>query len=159
MMAEIKQKISENREKFILGLGALAALVLLSPILANNFLLDQQELSFDASASVLADYNNSTKLGVAAGKQGLAYGKISSGTNSTRFVEVSSEKKAVLDLRSEGNISNYLDYRKGMVIEEPKNISVEFESSKAGNYSGKLFIKARYGAGALGQLWMDIRYP
>lgn len=153
----MKQKIKENR-KTIATAGAVALLIIaITPFAADFLLVEKQELTFNASADVSPEYNNSTELGIAAGSEGLDYGEISTESNVSRFISLKAPEKTYFSFRAEGNISPYLEYEPKMVFQGAKNVTVEFEPSEPGNYSGKLVIDARYAKGGLGKRWMDLK--
>lgn len=153
---KISGELAERRKE-VVAVSALAIILMIStPFIADRFLVEEQELNFPASATIVESANNSSQLGIATGEEGLAFGKISYDTNSTRFVNLNTEQKTYLNLKAEGNISQYLKYDKKDVVNGSKNISVEIVPQETGNYTGSLIINAEYSKGGLGELWLGI---
>jgi hypothetical protein len=153
----MKQKIRDNKKTIATASAAILLLIAISPLIADFLLVEKQKLTFNATADVSPDHNNSTQLGVAAGSEGLDYGEISSGSNISRFILLDAPVKTYFDLQAKGNISPHLEYEPKMVFQGRKNVTVEFKPPEPGNYSGKLVINARYPNGGLGERWMQLK--
>lgn len=134
-----------------------AGLIALSPTIADKTLLQHEQLQFNASVNVSTSHNNTSKVGIAAGSQGLDYGDIGTGVNSTRFIQMRAENRTYLDFQASGNITPYLSYPDQMYIEGTRNISIELEPGEEGYYTGKITINAEWANGGLGERWMELK--
>jgi hypothetical protein len=153
---KISEKLTESRREAA-AVSALAIILMIAiPLVADRFLVEEQEINFPASATIVESANNSSQLGIATGEEGLAFGRISYDTNSTRFVNLETNQKTYLNLKAEGNISQYLKYDKTDVVSGSENISVEIVPQETGNYTGNLVISAKYSKGGLGELWLGL---
>ena len=154
----LKQKIEENKNAVIVSTVVVLAILLLTPLVANELLVDDQRLVFNASADVSGNYNNSSnQIGFAPGSQDLDYGKINTESNATRFISMNAPQKTTFNYDARGNISEYLEYEKQMVFEGRKNVSVELIPERPGNFSGQFVVQAKYPNGGLGERWMELR--
>lgn len=156
---EIKKELTEDlRKKALAGLAVIVALVLLSPIIADQVLLQEEKITFPASANVTPPANNSSEqVGLKAGSNNLSYGRITVENNETRFIQLTAEKKTSFTLKASGNISEYLAFDSKHYYNGTNNISVEFRPEKVGYYEGKLSIKAVYPKMGLGARWLEIK--
>ncbi|MFB6180617.1 MAG: hypothetical protein ABEJ93_01950 [Candidatus Nanohalobium sp.] len=165
MEIDLQETIQENRlvekirgrEKTAAAITA-AVLLMVSPVIADQALTGNKRLEFKATANISEAHNASTDVGLAPGGGDLSYGKINAQSNSTRFINISSEEKTWFNLEASGNISEYLYYTEEMTFKGMKNIPVELSPEKSGYYTGKLVVKAEYGKGGLGRKWMDIKH-
>lgn len=155
----MKEKIKQNKEKLGFAAGLLLILVLLSPLMIDQALVNHQKLTFNASADISPRYNNSSaQLGIAPGAQGLDYGKMNIQANSTRFISVNAPEQTYFDLTAEGNISQYLSYNQEMKFQGARNVSVELRPEQTGNFTGRLVVKAEYADGNLGKRWLKLKH-
>jgi len=154
----LRQKIEENKKILAVSTGLVLTMLLITPLLANELLVDDQRLAFNASADVSTSYNNSTnRVGFAPGSKALDYGKLNTESNATRFISLNAPQETTFNYEAQGNISEYLNYEKQMVFEGRKNISVELIPERPGNFSGQFIVKAKYPNGGLGERWMELR--
>ena len=139
------------------------SIVVLSGLVgASPFILDQQTVNFqnnnfNTSASIINNTGNNTTLGLNADAN-LDFGDIPQGSNATKFINMSSDRKSILKMESEGNISNYLEYEDLMYFEGNRRIELEMKGRDPGNYTGNVSLSFEIPESRLGQRWLDLKY-
>lgn len=140
---------------------ALTVIVLSGLIGASPFILDYStvnlvESNYPATVDVVENQNNTT-LGVNADRD-LDFGEIPEGVNATKFISVSVEHKSLLNIDSEGNISDLLRYREKMYFQGQKEIPVEVRGMEVGKYEGNVTLKFQVPTNEVGKKWLDLKY-
>lgn len=135
----------------------LSGLVGSSPFMLDEYSLNLQENNFNTSASVINDTGNNTSLGLNADAN-LDFGDIPQGSNATKFINMSSDRKAILAIGSEGNISDHLEYEDLMYFDGDKRIELEMKGREVGNYTGNVSLRFEVPENRVGQRWLDLKY-
>lgn len=100
--------------------------------------------------------DNSTDLGVNAG-QNLRFGQIRQNANYTKWVSVSVKDRSRVELGSEGNISELLQYEKSMYVEGDERIAVKLFPSEEGYYEGRIELDIWRPKNELGRVYLRTR--
>lgn len=129
---------------------------------ATPFILDNQTISFyaeefNSSVTVINDTGNDTGLGINSDPT-LDFGDIPQGSNSTKFINTSMDKKSVLSIKADGNISEFLEYEEHMYFQGSKKIPLEFKAREPGNYTGNVSLRFEIPENRVGTKWLDLKY-
>ena len=135
----------------------LSGLIGATPFLIEETSVSTQERSLNTSLTVEEPKPNQTSLGINA-ERSLDFGKMSPNTNATKFLNISSNKKAILDVSSDGNISQILDVRNRFYFEGAKEIPVEVRAKEPGNYTGKINLDFQLPKNRVGGRWLDLKH-
>lgn len=142
---------------------AAALIVGLSGLIgATPFILDSQTIDFhneefNSSVAVLDQTGNNTSLGINSDPT-LDFGYIPQGSNVTKFLNMSAKKKSVLSIKSDGNISNFLEHKDHMYFQGYKQIPLEFKGREPGNYTGNITLRFEIPENQVGKHWLDLKY-
>lgn len=135
----------------------LSGLIGATPLIINETSIDLYEKSYESNISVLPDSGNNTSIGINS-DQDLDFGYMPEGSNSTKFLNISTQKKSILDISSEGNISEFLVYEDRMYFQGFKKISVEAQGREPGNYTGNITLNFQIPENQVGGKWLDLKY-
>lgn len=142
-------------KKVIAIIGILTVLLIGGPVIANKTLLHHRELNIGMTAQVLKSGKNITA-GVDVGPN-LNFGKISKGSNITKFINISAKGNYVGKVKAEGNISKHLKYDRTIRGEGKEKIPLEMIGSDPGNYTGNLKLEVDIPKNEFGEKWMNIK--
>lgn len=130
------------RKTFKISTGLLAALIVLSGL--GLYYVDSQQVERESQqwnvSFTVVDVNetaNQTDIGINAG-QHLHFGEMPNGTNQRRFLGINSSHYNLVLVDSEGNATQYLDFKDKFAFRGEKDITVEMQSEKPGYYEGVL---------------------
>ena len=135
----------------------LSGLVGASPFIIDQYSLNFQNNDFNTSAIIINDTGNNTTLGLNSDAN-LNFGEIPQGSNATKFINMSSERRSVLKIESEGNITDYLEYEELMYFKGTKEIELEIKGREPGNYTGNLSLRFEIPKSQVGRYWLDLKY-
>jgi len=142
---------------------ASSALFLCLLISVSLFVLDQtsvknQEQKYNTSIQVVdAENKKNMSFGINADRN-LRFGRIITGTNATKFLNMSSGKKSLLTVNTEGNISEFMVYEEKMYFQGDKQIPLEVRGREPGNYTGTVNLEFQIPENEVGRKWLDLKY-
>lgn len=120
-----------------------------------------ETFTYQASGTIAAPTNNTsrTRVGVAAGPN-MNFGAVPGNANITKFVRISTAKKARVTVSADGNISGFLDSNAPQYFQGEREVRVTFRpgQTQAGNYSGTVTVTVQLPDNAWGQRWLDIKH-
>lgn len=135
----------------------LSAIIGATPFIIEETSLDFYEETYETNVAILNDTGNNTSLGINS-DQNLDFGHMPEGANSTKFVNVSTKKRSLMNIQSEGNISNLLEYEERMHFKGYKKISIEAKGREPGNYTGNVSLNFQIPKNQAGSSWLDLKY-
>lgn len=127
-----------------------------TPFLLNHFIVENANTEFNSSVMILEASDNRS-LGINADRN-LDFGRLKTGSNATKFVNISIGKKSVLHLNTEGNISEILEHKDRMYVEVAQEIEIEAKGKQPGFYQGKINLEFHIPRNELGARWLDLKY-
>lgn len=140
-----------------LGIILVSGLVGSSPFILDQTSLNYHEEKFNTSVNVINESGNETSLGINA-DQNLNFGKIPQESNATKFVNMSTGKKSLLTLKSEGNISDFIEHKDHFYFQGQKQIPIEVKGKMPGNFNGSIKLRFEIPKNQLGKHWLDLKY-
>ena len=140
-----------------LGIILVSGLVGSSPFILDQTSLNYHEEKFNTSVNVINVSGNETSLGINA-DQNLNFGNIPQGSNATKFVNMSTGKKSLLTLKSEGNISDFIEHKDHFYFQGQKQIPLEVKGKSPGNFTGNVSLKFEIPQNQVGKHWLDLKY-
>ena len=148
----------EDREQYLVGGAAVVVVAVLAvPVALNALTLDESEQVFEMNASAVnASGEDLKNIGIVA-DQRLDFGRIPYQSTSTKFINISAPGYSKVSLSADGNISDSVDYSKEQWFEGDKEISLTFNASEPGYYTGELAVKTALAKNSLGEQWLNIR--
>jgi len=114
------------------------------------------EVSFTSNVTVADnEQENLTSIGIDPG-QSFRFGKVEPNANYTKYIDLDAAKYSEANLRSEGNISEVLEYGERHVIEpnESRRVRRELFAHSEGFYRGEIILTVRNSRNALGEYWL-----
>lgn len=152
-----KEKIKNMfGKKAFVGLIVVAIILISAPLLAESYLTKNKTMTFNTTMKVVESPAGNKTMGVDAGIN-LNYGKLSKGFNVTKFINVSSRKKSLVTLKSEGNISEYIHYNETHFFKGENQIPVEVKARDLGFYTGKITLNAQTPKTSYGEPWIELK--
>lgn len=132
--------------------------IFITPFVMDAWLLEKQEVSFNASAEVVG--NNTTEVGTTTENGSLKFGRlIEDKVNFTRQIEVGTGRDTIVLVDAEGNITEHLNYDEFHRFNASKKIPFEFVARETGNYTGKVTINVHAADKEGSSIWLDIKQP
>ncbi len=121
----------------------------------------KEVVSLKVKAQVINTTTNLSKIGVSVDTDELNFGRmIVNKTNMTKIIDFTNpmDKKVVVYVVPEGNVSNYLIYSKKFLLleNEKKSIYLRFYAKDIGNFTGSVKILMRYPLNPLSE-WFLVR--
>lgn len=135
---------------------AISGFIGVSPFILDNSTLDFHKEKFNASVTVM-DKDDNISLGINSDPK-LDFGNIPQGSNSTKFLNISTGKKSALTISSDGNISEFLEYHERMYFQGDKRIELEMKGKSPGNFTGNVSLKFEIPQNQVGKHWLDLKY-
>jgi hypothetical protein len=136
----------------VVGSGLIGA----TPFLLNHTSVETAQQEFNASVNIVNDSDN-RGLGINADRN-LDFGRLKTGANATKFVNISIGKKSVLKISSEGNISEVLEYEKLRYVQGDEEIELEAKGREVGKYNGTVRLDFDIPRNKIGEYWLYIEY-
>lgn len=132
--------------------------IFITPFVMDAWLLDKQEVSFNATAEVIG--NNTTEVGTTTENGSLKFGRlVEDKVNFTREINVGTGRDTIVLVDAEGNITEYLKYEEVHRFNGTKAIPFEFVAREPGNYTGKVMINVHAANKEGSSIWLDIKQP
>jgi len=123
----------------------------------DEYALNYHEQSFDSNVTVLNETEaERTSLGVDVGQE-LGYGNLPQETNATKFMEINSSQKVILNIASTGNMSKNLYYEDRQYFEGYNRIDIEYRAKEPGNYTGGIHLEIVTSDNKVGDYWIRYR--
>jgi len=122
----------------------------------DNHTLNYQEQGFESNVTVLNETEvENTSLGIDVGGK-LKYGNLPQETNATKFIEVNSSEKVIVNIDSSGNMSDSLHYER-QYFKGYNRIEVEYRAKEPGNYTGDIELEIVTSDNLIGDYWIRFR--
>jgi len=139
-----------------------AAVITISGLIgATPYLVEQNSIhSYEQtmnSSIIVIESANDKALGINADRN-LDFGRLKPGTNATKFLNLSIGKKSLLNVKTEGNISEVLEYQEKLYFKGSKEIELEAKGREPGNYSGTVNLGFQIPKNQVGKYWLDLKY-
>lgn len=144
----------EKKTVFVATVIILSASIGAAPFIIEETTLEKTKASFNASAQVIPE-SSDAGYGINADKV-LNFGRMYTGSNATKYLNVSARKKAYLEVDVEGNISDVLEYEENMWIEGEKDVPIKVEAREPGYYSGKVHASFKVPKNGIGERWVNL---
>lgn len=136
----------------------LTGTVAISPFVIDEIFIQEEKFGLNASANITAP--NSTNLGVNSDGGGtLAFPRMSTEMNATREINVSGieGEPALVRLSSEGNISDYLHYKKVHYFNGSKQVGIEMVPNGTGYFEGAVNVNVEVPKEEGGAKWLELK--
>ncbi len=127
-----------------------------TPFLLEHYSVENANTEFNSSVMILEESDNRS-LGINADRN-LDFGRLKTGSNATKFVNISIGKKSILKVSTEGNISEVLEYRERMYVQGDQEIEIEAKGRDPGFYQGKVNLEFNIPRNQIGEYWLDLKY-
>jgi hypothetical protein len=161
-MNELRQRLDqvEKRKLYsavILGIVFVVASSL--GIIYTQIEVDNQQEVFDLNATVVdPDSSNETlEAGIDLG-EGLTFGRFNALFNKTKSLNLSSNSLTLVELESNGNISDRLNYEEEVLFEGNREIPIEMEGNRTGYFTGNLSLDIKTAENRWGEKWLRLLY-
>jgi len=146
----------DRRAKVLAVFAVLVLSITVATYALDEHSLNYQEQSFDSNVTVLNETEEeNTSLGLDIGQK-LNYGKLPQRTNATKFIDINSTNKAIVNIDSSGNISNNLHYERHY-FEGYNRIGLEYRAKQPGNYTGDVHLEIVTSDNRFGDYWIRFR--
>lgn len=133
-----------------------SGLVGATPFLLDHTSVETAEQRFNTSVNVVGD-SDDRGLGINADRN-LDFGRLKTGANATKFVNISIGKKSVLKVSTEGNISEVLEYDESRYVQGNQEIELEAKGRDPGRYEGTVKLEFDIPRNKVGEHWLDLKY-
>ena len=146
-----------NRKYVITVLAFLVLAAAFGVFILESETLKRGESNFPMSASSINETGQDLQnIGISADSN-LNFGEVPYKSSSTKYVNISSPRYARIELDASGNISDHVKHRDQVWMRGDKEISIKFNSSSPGNYTGSLRVKTVLAKNSMGERWLKFR--
>lgn len=127
----------------------------LTPLAIQETSVDTTEVSFNSNVTVEnTNQTNLTDLGVNPSSN-FHFGEIETNANYTKWVEIGVADYSRVEVSTEGNISEVLEYRKSRVVDGGNaRIAVKIFPREEGYYEGRILVNVESAENKVGRFWL-----
>jgi len=154
---DLKSVLLSKRNEITIVVFSLAV-ILGAMIYYSQDSINSQSESFSTYANVTEPGEN-ISVGIEAG-EGLSFGRLVEGTNMTKTLELASNNDTLtyVEVRAQGNISEYLDFEQAHLFMNSTDIEVMMEGREPGYYEGEILLDIKTAVNNWGERWLDLLY-
>ena len=145
-----------NKNHALIIIAVLLVGVGISALAYSQTQVKEQTESYSTYATVNESEGRNITAGIDTGG-GLAFGELVEGTNMTKTLELSSEKLTLAEMSSTGNISEGLEYKDQLFINDTE-IPVKYVGSEPGHYEGEILLDLKTAQNWWGEKWLELLY-
>lgn len=139
-----------------------AAVILISaflgvmPLVVDEYSIEKASSSYNTSVKVLESSSNQS-LGINADRN-LKFGRIISGSNATKSINMTVGKKSLVTVETEGNISEVLKNKQMIYFKGQRKLDLEVKGRNPGFYSGEITLSFDIPRDKIGEIWLDTEH-
>jgi hypothetical protein len=115
--------------------------------------IDNQSNSFYSYVDVV-EYEGNLTAGIDVGN--LSFGRVNPGTAVTRTINLNSSNLTLVNIGSQGNISEVIDYKDKHLFTNRTPIHVRMKTQDIGFYEGNVSLDIKTGENEWGELWLKL---
>jgi len=156
-MVHLRWKKLNKTTLSVVSIIVLSGLIGTTPFILEETSLEFYEETYESNITILNDTGNNTSVGINSDRN-LDFGYVPEGVNSTKFLNVSTKKKSIMNVRSTGNISKLLEYEDRAYFEGYKQVNIEAQGRETGNYTGNITLSFQIPENQVGTKWLDLKY-
>lgn len=156
--SSIKQVLSDRRNEAAIGVFAVAVALGLGLYLYASSSVESQSANYSTYANVTEPGEN-ISVGIETG-EGMDFGRLVEGTNMTKTLELGAGNDTLtyVEVSTEGNISEYLDFDQAQLFMNSTDIAVMMEGRKPGYYEGTILLDIKTAVNNWGERWLELVY-
>lgn len=154
----LKEVLTDNRNEIAFTIIMISILGGIAAYGYSQSNINAQSANYTTYANV-TDSDGNISIGLETG-EGMEYGRLVQGTNLTKTMELASgdEKITYVEVSTEGNISDYLNYKEKHLFQNRTDIPVKMDGREQGYYTGEILLDIKTASNMWGETWLEIIY-